>query len=111
MKRIATALAFALGLPAAAAAPGAPVPPPPGPPAQHDYQYQDEHGQMYSDEPGEPGQGAYSEYNPSEAVPPNQGQGAEPAAVDVNVETPGAAVSFDTFHDALSPYGEWVTVG
>jgi hypothetical protein len=35
------------------------------------------------------------------------------AQVDVSVDmgTPGASVSFSTFHDELAPYGEWVTVG
>jgi hypothetical protein len=39
--------------------------------------------------------------------------GAEPVQADVSVDmgSTGASVSFSTFQDGLSPYGEWVTVG
>lgn len=33
------------------------------------------------------------------------------ADVSVDSATPGASVSFATFHDGLAPYGEWVNVG
>ncbi len=31
--------------------------------------------------------------------------------VSVDLAAPGAAVSFDTFHDSLAPYGDWTVVG
>ncbi len=60
------------------------------------YDYQDEDGQ-WSDEGAPP------------AYPPDEGG----ARVDVNVDmgAAGAGVSFDTFHDGLAPYGDWVTAG
>lgn len=37
---------------------------------------------------------------------------AEPQVdVSVDMATPGAAVTFETFHEGLTPYGDWVTVG
>ncbi|HET6922316.1 MAG TPA: DUF6600 domain-containing protein [Anaeromyxobacteraceae bacterium] len=53
-------------------------------------------------------------------VPPARGDDVyeppppeEPSQADVSVDigAPGASVSFDTFHQALSPYGQWLTVG
>jgi hypothetical protein len=37
---------------------------------------------------------------------------AEPQVdVSVDMSTPGTAVTFETFHDGLAPYGEWISVG
>jgi hypothetical protein len=68
----------------------------------HAYDYQDETGSAWSNESPPPAEGSYSEYPGDDAS----------ARVDVNVDmaTPGASVSFDTFQEGLSPYGEWVTV-
>ena len=56
---------------------------------------------------------------PQDEEPPewSWGDQAEPAAeedsvdVSVGIATPGASVSFSTFQDGLSPYGEWVSAG
>ncbi len=72
---------------------------------EHAYDYQDDTGRAYSDQPPPPGpDGSYGEY------PAAQSQGAQ---VDVNVDLSmaGASVNFDTFHDGLAPYGEWVNTG
>ncbi len=68
----------------------------------HAYDYQDESGSAWSDEPAPPGEGTYNEYPADDAR----------ARVDVNVDmaTPDASVTFDTFRDGLAPYGEWVNV-
>ncbi|HZZ83009.1 MAG TPA: DUF6600 domain-containing protein [Anaeromyxobacteraceae bacterium] len=69
-----------------------------------DHDDEDEY-QGYDSPPGyQQGDQGY-EYQPP--APPTDPQ------VDVHVDmaTPGASVSFDTFHDGLSPYGEWVSVG
>jgi hypothetical protein len=44
--------------------------------------------------------------------PPYEGDDGARTNVDVSVDlaTPGASVTFDTFHDGLAPYGEWITV-
>jgi hypothetical protein len=71
---------------------------PPAPPAQT-YQYENDQGEMTSDEPAPQGEaGTYSEYNAAEAD------------VSVDLAAPGASVNFQTFQAALSPYGEWVDV-
>jgi hypothetical protein len=69
---------------------------------QHSYDYEDETGSAWSTEPPPPGEGSYSEYPADDAR----------TGVDVNVDmaTPDATVTFDTFRDRLSPYGEWVNV-
>ena len=69
---------------------------------EHAYDYQDESGSAWSDEPAPPGDGTYNEYPAEDAR----------ARVDVNVDmaTPDASVTFDTFRDGLAPYGEWVDV-
>jgi hypothetical protein len=69
---------------------------------EHAYDYQDESGSAWSDEPAPPGDGTYGEYPADEAR----------AGVDVNVDmaTPDASVTFDTFRDGLAPYGEWMDV-
>ncbi len=86
-------LAIALGLVALALPAGA---------QEHTYDYEDETGSAWSNEPPPPGEGSYSEYSSEDARP----------RVDVNVDmaSPDASVSFDTFRDGLSPYGEWVNV-
>lgn len=86
-------LAIAIGL-AALALPAAAQ--------EHTYDYEDESGSAWSTEPPPPGEGSYSEY-PAEDTRPR---------VDVNVDmaTPETSVTFDTFRDGLSPYGEWVNV-
>ena len=49
---------------------------------------------------------------PPASVPDEEVYPAQPANVDVSVDlaTPGAAVTFQTFHEGLAPYGEWVSV-
>jgi hypothetical protein len=70
----------------------------PAAPAQG-YQYENDQGEMTSDEPAPQGEaGTYSEYN------------AADADVSVDLAAPGASVNFQTFQTALSPYGEWVDV-
>jgi len=68
------------------------------------YEYRDDRGSMYGDEAGEPGAGTYGEYRASDA------QAAPPIDVSVEMATPGATVSFETFREGLAPHGEWVTV-
>ncbi|MFL5301926.1 MAG: DUF6600 domain-containing protein [Anaeromyxobacteraceae bacterium] len=48
-------------------------------------------------------------YFGDEQAPPPPDDGAQ---VDVSgdLSNPGGSVTFDTFHDGLAPYGEWVTV-
>jgi hypothetical protein len=69
---------------------------------QHTYDYEDEAGSAWSNEAAPPGEGSYSEYPADDAR----------SSVDVNVDmaTPDASVTFDTFRDGLSPYGEWMNL-
>ena len=68
---------------------------------EHTFQYQDERGSAWSDDPAPPGEGSYNEYPPPEPR-------SDDVDVSVDFATPGATVSFDTFRDGLAPYGEWV---
>lgn len=72
---------------------------------EQSYPYGDPNG-GYGAQPPPPGEGAYGEVPPGEAAP-------QPPDVDVSVDlaTPGATVSFETFHDSLQPYGDWVFAG
>jgi hypothetical protein len=70
----------------------------------HAWEYQDQNGYMYTDDPGEEGEGAYTEYSANawvDSVPPT-----DEATVSASG---GAEVTFDTFHEGLAPYGEWVS--
>ncbi len=66
---------------------------------------------------GVPGLAAAQEYQEGQQYgePPEGQQYDQPQEpqVDVSVDlaTPGAAVSFDTFRDGLAPYGDWTVVG
>ncbi|BDG07805.1 DUF6600 domain-containing protein [Anaeromyxobacter paludicola] len=57
-------------------------------------------GEEYGDYQGE------VEY-PQAPPPPSDPQ----VDVHVDMSTPGASIGFETFHDGLAPYGEWVSVG
>ena len=83
-------LAFAIGL-VALAFPAAAQ-------QQGTYDYEDESGSAWGSEPPAAGEGNYGE------PPADDARGR----VDVNVDmaAPDATVTFDTFHDRLSPYGE-----
>ena len=48
-------------------------------------------------------------YGENQAPPPPEGGGGVDVSVDL--AAPGASVSFETFRDNLSPYGDWVTLG
>jgi hypothetical protein len=60
-------------------------------------QYPDEQGGAWN-EPPPPQQGSYPE------------EGRANVDVSVDLATPGAAVTFDTFQEGLAPYGQWTTV-
>ncbi len=66
--------------------------------------YDEQPGQWTTQAPPPPA-GDPGAYGPGYGPPPTT------ADVSVDLATPGASVSFGTFHDGLAPYGEWVSAG